>query len=1031
MIENRTAQPIGTQPVGIISNYPKGYRGSVNTPIEKEKEVIKEKPLTRFEILQKKYPRRSKKEIERYMKTGSWLSAQQRAKRQQKMTEGGFYDSQPKRTQTPEGQTYVVTNAEGVKVTRQNLAEGGYVNVAMEGYTKSKNEKGETIFTKITEQQETTTERKPYVSSIEQFEKDKIKALLSKPTEQKIIEGYKIDRILSPQETTTTEKVNLMLIEPEKEIKEKIEKDLINKSEQLRAIESSGSSSWEDVKKTYELGIPLLVYGIGEGAIMVLDVPSNINFAKELITKPKETFISMQEFGSSQPERFVGGIIGSSIMAEVGGLALKEVGGVKEVQQIKTEWKDLQKTYTKGNIKEGLYDSARTLYPETQQVELFLKKEGISPTYTEPASIIRELTIVDKSGTRTRFSHPNVLEAETQTTLYGGRASGGRLPLTEVDVYPFKEAKISIRAETDVTQYGREIINPSQTRISINEQGQATISQFYPKEYEPSLLFTESKIKVKPTTLEELKVQSMGKAEARPLEVNLIEGTTTNKFLIGDEPIQTNLFGQKAKTPIEIMEANKPTTIKIGNDVFRDTIKELYGNEKKPIQHFELDKAKPTEYVSRYKIVEGVGKVEIDYPFKTEVFNEGLLKAPQKEYNKFLRKTATKTEPIGLGELNKLYEEPKKVNVLESGKTIIEERAELKAKPTTFEELQLEKINDVKKGKIEITIKEKPKPEIQKKPTTEIFKEVTSEEGLVSLQKVELKTETITKEKTKGKLLKPKKKQAMLESPEPEHFKQEYTTPEPQSEDYVLGRGKRLIYNEPELAQSILEQTNIKEPRLRDRFAILGRKDTRIKQEQPQIQQPFHIQKQEQPQIQQPKTTTKQVVSQIVSPDVMVDLVTKTYLEPITETITETKQEPITETKQEYKPFLRPKTELMPPKILVLGRTKQDKPKSRYITKVRKKGQFKIIGVEEDLARATSLGIRNVQHTASASFKIEEEGKGIVLKLPTSKRFYESKKEKGVNIQKKEFRISTRGEKEEITFKGIRSQALKSGIKLM
>jgi hypothetical protein len=70
------------------------------------------------------------------------------------------------------------------------------------------------------------------------------------------------------------------------------------------------------------------------------------------------------------------------------------------------------------------------------------------------------------------------------------------------------------------------------------------------------------------------------------------------------------------------------------------------------------------------------------------------------------------------------------------------------------------------------------------------------------------------------------------------------------------------------------------------------------------------------------------------------------------------------------------------------------------------------------------FGKTRVQQTASASLRVKsintpESVTSVGKRILPSKTFYESKKEPGVFIQKRGARISTSGEKREITFKGI------------
>ena len=133
-----------------------------------------------------------------------------------------------------------------------------------------------------------------------------------------------------------------------------------------------------------------------------------------------------------------------------------------------------------------------------------------------------------------------------------------------------------------------------------------------------------------------------------------------------------------------------------------------------------------------------------------------------------------------------------------------------------------------------------------------------------------------------------------------------------------------------------------------------------------------------------------------------------------------------TSTKFESTPKLVPANTI--PKAF--SRKKEEK-KRRFIASVRKKGKFVSQGVFDSFDKAFGKGFKDVKDTASASFKVEEEGKGVAqLPIPAQlvNQLYRSKKEKGVFIQPRSKRISTGGEKQEITYKGIRANRMKSGF---
>lgn len=98
-----------------------------------------------------------------------------------------------------------------------------------------------------------------------------------------------------------------------------------------------------------------------------------------------------------------------------------------------------------------------------------------------------------------------------------------------------------------------------------------------------------------------------------------------------------------------------------------------------------------------------------------------------------------------------------------------------------------------------------------------------------------------------------------------------------------------------------------------------------------------------------------------------------------------------------------------------------------FQTLVRRQGRFKTIGTSPTLEQAQRLGEINVKETAAASFKITKGE--TTQEINPGFGFTKSKRESGVIIQPREKRISTSGEKSEITFKGIRERKIKKGLK--
>lgn len=121
----------------------------------------------------------------------------------------------------------------------------------------------------------------------------------------------------------------------------------------------------------------------------------------------------------------------------------------------------------------------------------------------------------------------------------------------------------------------------------------------------------------------------------------------------------------------------------------------------------------------------------------------------------------------------------------------------------------------------------------------------------------------------------------------------------------------------------------------------------------------------------------------------------------------------------------------VPPKINTFS-VGGNKRKGKFTTKVRRKGQFQTEGTFDSAQKAFAKGFEGIKNTAAASFKVEEEGKGVVkLPIPAqlTDQLYKSRKEKGVFIQPRSKRIGTGGEKREIPGKAAVINKLRSGFK--
>ena len=111
---------------------------------------------------------------------------------------------------------------------------------------------------------------------------------------------------------------------------------------------------------------------------------------------------------------------------------------------------------------------------------------------------------------------------------------------------------------------------------------------------------------------------------------------------------------------------------------------------------------------------------------------------------------------------------------------------------------------------------------------------------------------------------------------------------------------------------------------------------------------------------------------------------------------------------------------LLPP-----SKKRKKKKSSSFLIQVRSKGTFKTVGKAASASEAFKKGKFFTGSTSAASFRIKTKEGRTVLRPLTDNRYRTSKKEKGVYIQKRSFRISSAGEKRDITYKGIRAQRLK------
>ena len=115
-----------------------------------------------------------------------------------------------------------------------------------------------------------------------------------------------------------------------------------------------------------------------------------------------------------------------------------------------------------------------------------------------------------------------------------------------------------------------------------------------------------------------------------------------------------------------------------------------------------------------------------------------------------------------------------------------------------------------------------------------------------------------------------------------------------------------------------------------------------------------------------------------------------------------------------------------PPSLPAPSRPNNDSKKksSRYTVQVRRRGKFESKGVFDDSSLAFQKGRSVVENTAAASLRVLDEGGRALSGFTMPSGFTKSKKDSSIYVQKREKRIGTFGEKQEITYQGIRARRL-------
>lgn len=236
------------------------------------------------------------------------------------------------------------------------------------------------------------------------------------------------------------------------------------------------------------------------------------------------------------------------------------------------------------------------------------------------------------------------------------------------------------------------------------------------------------------------------------------------------------------------------------------------------------------------------------------------------------------------------------------------------------------------------------------------------------------------------------------------------TIPIPKTKPFII---QSEIYKEKigtKQTINLIQETNINKKIDTRRINIIQTKTD--------IEQNIELQQEQKPRIQQAQERIQETKIQQKNPQILI-------------TITETRNTPqqikpptITPTKQKIE---EPQTNIKPQEDIITTprsykKTKDtlEERKGGFIARVRKKGKFISLGEFSTSKEAFTKGRKGIEETASASLdvinKLTGQRSTYFGSLPTN--IQPSKRETGVYIQKRETRISSQGEKLEITYKG-------------
>lgn len=101
--------------------------------------------------------------------------------------------------------------------------------------------------------------------------------------------------------------------------------------------------------------------------------------------------------------------------------------------------------------------------------------------------------------------------------------------------------------------------------------------------------------------------------------------------------------------------------------------------------------------------------------------------------------------------------------------------------------------------------------------------------------------------------------------------------------------------------------------------------------------------------------------------------------------------------------------------MLELKNAKTKQPRRKFITEIRRRGEFIPVGETTNLGTAFGIGISRLKSSLAASFRVREAGAKEPIKFNINlPEFRAAKKESGVIVQRRGFRLGSLFERTEI-----------------